>query len=435
VKPATGLTVGDRYTLAERIAVGGVGEVWRARDAVLHRDVAVKVLKEEYAADPSFLERFRDEARHTAGLAHPGVANVFDYGEVDGTAYLVMELVDGEPLSALIARSAPLPVDRALRIVGQAALALQAAHDTGLIHRDVKPGNLLLADDDTVKVTDFGIARAVGAETITDTGLVVGTAAYLSPEQATGRPVTPSSDVYALGVVAYECLAGRRPFVADSPMGVALAHATSQPDPLPSTVPPLVADFVMRALDKDPARRQGGAGDFGRTALALAAQLGETAEPPEPQVSAPPRTALLPVAEAIGRDPRRARAVAVAAGVVLVLLGFLALRACDGDDRPDGPQRAGSATPGATEPGPQTVRIRAANYLGLPGEQVRRTLEDRGLRVRLTSAVSTAPAGTVTAIEPTGSLREGTTVTVTTAVAPPPPGKEPKKKKPHGHDD
>src|SRR4051794_8213255 len=270
---APDFTLGDRYRLEQRIAIGGMGEVWQATDALLGRRVAVKVLKPEYAADPHFVERFRNEARHTAALSHPGIANVFDYGEVGDMAYLVMELVDGEPLSTLLAREGALDPPRALDVVGQAGLALQAAHDIGVIHRDVKPGNLLLRPDGVVKVTAFGIARAVDAAPVTQTGLLVGTAAYLSPEQAAGRSVTAASDVYALGVVAYECLAGSRPFQADSAMGVAMAHVQTTPPTLPDSVPPLVGDFVMRALEKEPAKRQPNAGDFGRTALALAAQL------------------------------------------------------------------------------------------------------------------------------------------------------------------
>src|SRR4051794_17393105 len=270
---APDVSVGDRYTLVERIAVGGMGEVWRARDALLHRDVAVKVLKPEFAADPTFLERFRNEARHTAALSHPGIANVFDYGEIGDTAFLVMELVAGEPLSALLAREGPLDAGQTLDIIGQAALALQAAHDAGVVHRDVKPGNLIVRPDGVVKVTDFGIARAVDAAPVTRTGMVVGTAAYLSPEQAAGKPVTPASDVYSLGVVTYECLAGERPFGGDSAVAIAMAHVSAPAPPLPKDTPPIVADLVTQALDKEPERRPSSAGDFGRTALALAATL------------------------------------------------------------------------------------------------------------------------------------------------------------------
>src|SRR5712691_12900754 len=213
--------LGDRYRLSRRIAVGGMGEVWRAEDTVLHRTVAVKVLKRELVCDPSFLERFRAEARTTAALSHPGIANVFDYGEArlaggaPDTAYLGMEHVDGEPLAAILAREGRLPPRRALDVVRQAGSALQVAHQVGMVHRDVKPGNLLVRPDGMVKVTDFGIARAAASVPLTARGMVVGTAQYFSPEQAAGAPVTPASDVYSLGVVAYECLAGRLPFVAD----------------------------------------------------------------------------------------------------------------------------------------------------------------------------------------------------------------------------
>src|SRR3954471_23330699 len=232
-----------------------MGDVWRARDLLLDRRVAVKVLKDSYAADPTFLERFRAEAKHTASLSHPGIANVFDYGEVGQTAFLVMEYVDGEPLSALLARAGRLPADRALDVVGQAALALQAAHDAGVVHRDVKPGNLIVRPDGVVKVTDFGIARAVDAVPVTQTGMVVGTAAYLSPEQAAGRPVTPASDVYALGVVSYECLAGERPFAGDTAVALEMAHLSVPHPPLPKDTPPIVADLVTRALDKEADKR------------------------------------------------------------------------------------------------------------------------------------------------------------------------------------
>jgi serine/threonine-protein kinase len=446
VRPAPQLTLGGRYTLVERIAVGGVGEVWRARDDVLGRDVAVKVLKEEYAADPNFLVRFRNEARNTAALSHPGIANVFDYGEVDGTAYLVMELVAGEPLSALVARGDRLSAQRTLHLVGQAALALHAAHLAGVIHRDVKPGNLLVGAEDVVKVTDFGIARAGGSETVTDTGLVVGTAAYLSPEQATGKDITPATDVYSLGVVAYECLAGRRPFVADTAMGVAMAHATSAPPDLPSDVPPLVADFVMRALDKEPARRQVDAQEFGRTALALAAQLDAPQPDAAPAATGPTPTAVLPAVEPADSADRAGRTAPpaltrllppgrgafIVTGVVLVVLGFLLLHACAGGSDSGAPSGS-KPTTRATSAGPSTVRVQAVDYLGRPVDEVTRDLRRAGLKVATNAEPSKLEPGTVTAIAPTGAVREGTTVTVTVAVQPTPPEKDPKDKPGKGH--
>src|SRR6266540_1875639 len=200
------------------------------------------------------LDRFRTEARRTAALSHPGIASVFDYGEIEepnSTAYLVMELVEGAPLLAVLAREGRLDPERVLDVVAQAALALGAAHQAGVVHRDVKPSNLLIRRDGVVKVTDFGIARMIGEAPRSEIGLVVGTAAYLSPEQVACRPVTPASDVYALGVVAYECLAGRRPFTGEHPVAVALAHQRHRPPPLPSDVPEPVRALVEQAMAKD----------------------------------------------------------------------------------------------------------------------------------------------------------------------------------------
>ena len=311
--PAPGLRVGDRYELTSRIAGGGMGEVWAARDDVLGREVAVKVLRGEHADDPAYLARFRTEARHAASLSHPGIASVYDYGEVDGVSYLVMELVPGEPLSARLTREGALPTAVAVPLLQQAATALQAAHTVGLVHRDVKPANLLITPEQQVKITDFGIARLGGDDPVTRTGEVMGTAQYLSPEQAVGRPATSASDVYSLGVVAYEMLAGRRPFEAESPVAIAMAHVSREPDPLPVTVPAPLAAVVLAALAKDPADRPPSAADLG-DALGRALR-GDPGAAATQLIAAPvDRTQVLPVvaparatATSMGPAPRDAQ--------------------------------------------------------------------------------------------------------------------------------
>ncbi|NNH22983.1 serine/threonine-protein kinase, partial [Pseudokineococcus marinus] len=268
MRPSAGDVLG-RYELVDRVAVGGMGEVWAARDEVLGREVAVKILKEEFTGDPGFLERFRAEARHSAGLSHPNIAGVYDYGEVEGSAYLVMELVPGAPLSDLIAREGPMDPLRAVRVMAQAASGLGAAHAAGVVHRDVKPGNLLITPDGDVKVTDFGIARAGDQAPLTRTGQVMGTAQYLAPEQAMGRPALPASDVYALGVVAHEMLTGERPFTGDSQVAVAMAQVNDAPPPLPDHVPDGVRELVEVCLRKDPARRPADGSQLAAVAAAL----------------------------------------------------------------------------------------------------------------------------------------------------------------------
>ncbi|HEX2499116.1 MAG TPA: serine/threonine-protein kinase [Actinomycetes bacterium] len=269
--PATDLLLGDRYRLTELIARGGMGEVWRAADELLNRWVAVKVLRPELAGDSGFLGRFRAEARTTALISHPGIAALYDYGEQDGQAYLIMELVTGEPLSALIGRAGTdgLDVDLALRYVGQAAMALQSAHDAGVVHRDIKPANLMITPGGQVKITDFGIAKAVGDGTMTGTGIVMGTAHYLSPEQASGKDATPASDIYALGIVLHECLAGSRPFTGENPVKIAMAQVNDQPPALPETVPSQVRALAARMLAKDPAQRPVNAGVLAREIAGL----------------------------------------------------------------------------------------------------------------------------------------------------------------------
>jgi len=277
-----------RYRLTDRIAAGGMGEVWRGEDNLLNRAVAVKLLPTGRAGDEAFLARFRAEARYAASLSHPGIARVYDYGESSefGGAYLVMELVNGEPLSAILARTGRLSPDATMDIISQAARALDAAHQAGIVHRDIKPGNLLVTAGGTTKITDFGIATAVAAAQashLTETGMVMGTAMYVSPEQATGAQVTDASDIYSLGVVAYECLAGHPPFTASEPLAIAFAHKHEPVPALPPDVPQPVSDLVYHMLAKTPQERPASVrvvadrADVLRDALAV----GESAGPAE----------------------------------------------------------------------------------------------------------------------------------------------------------
>jgi serine/threonine-protein kinase len=385
-----GRVLGGRYELQSLVAVGGMGQVWRALDARLQRLVAVKVLGGGVTGDPTFRTRFRAEAQHAAVLNHPNIAAVHDYGEdADGdggpVAWLVMELVDGEPLSALIARSGRLDVRQTLDIAGQTAAALAAAHAAGVVHRDVKPANLLVRRDGVVKITDFGIAWSASSAPITRTGQVVGTANYVSPEQVEGAKATPASDVYALGLVMHECLTGVRAFDGESAVQIALKHVRDAPPPLPPDVPEPVRALVARATAKDPALRlPDGAALLDAVDAVLAAgsapvretaPIGAGTVPPLP--AAPVRddaagatpTAVLPagfgaetsaghgrhrpgaVGTAAGEDRagrgRRRGLIAVVAAVLtvaLVVVGALAVAASSGGGRPSAGGASGTAS-------------------------------------------------------------------------------------------
>jgi eukaryotic-like serine/threonine-protein kinase len=252
----TGELVGGRYRLNDRIASGGMGEVWQATDTVLGRDVAVKTLHSGLVADPQMARRFRHEALAMAALHHPGIADVYDFGQdPDADAYLVMAYVGGQPLNQRIAEQGRLNPAETMSIVAQAARALQTAHDAGIVHRDVKPGNILIQPDGTAVLVDFGIASSFRSAARTGADEVVGTAHYIAPEQVAKRPVGPAADEYALGAVAYHCLAGHPPFLGDNPITVAMQHVKTEPPPLPPDVPPAVRAVVTTALAKDPAAR------------------------------------------------------------------------------------------------------------------------------------------------------------------------------------
>jgi len=326
MRPTAGLTFGGRYELASRIAIGGMGEVWQATDLVIGRTVAIKILKDEYLGDPGFLERFRAEARHAALVNHEGIANVFDYGEEEGSAYLVMELVPGEALSTILEREHVLSTDRVLDIVAQTASALQAAHAAGLVHRDIKPGNLLITPDGRVKITDFGIARIADQVPLTATGQVMGTVQYLSPEQASGQSASPTTDVYSLGIVAYECLAGKRPFTGESQVAIAMAQINEMPPDLPVTVAEPVRNLVLSCIAKKPEDRPSSTANLARAATAL--RRGDIAAAaaavpailggrPAPQTQA---TSLMPTASTVPYGSTQATTVIGAAGAGDALL-------------------------------------------------------------------------------------------------------------------
>ncbi|HEY2948353.1 MAG TPA: protein kinase [Micromonosporaceae bacterium] len=269
----SGVQLGGRYRLDERIASGGMGDVWRGTDEVLGRTVAIKILLPALVEQPGFAERFRGEARTMATINHPGVVDVYDYGSDESVAFLVMEYVEGDPLSRTLERVGRLTPARTMALVAQAAEALHAAHEKGIVHRDVKPGNLLVRPNGTLVLTDFGIARSAFVGRLTAAGSMLGTASYISPEQAAGATATPHSDVYGLGVVAYQCLAGHRPFDGDTPLEIAMKHVRETPRPLPRDIPPAVRAIVERAMAKDPATRWPSAAALAAAARQAAAAL------------------------------------------------------------------------------------------------------------------------------------------------------------------
>lgn len=398
---APGVRIAGRYRLARRIAGGGMGEVWRAHDRILDAPVAIKLLRAEYLEEPMFLARLRAEARLAGMLDHRGIAAIMDYGEHDGpagSAWLVMELVEGEPLGRLLARFGKLPAEQTLHIIGQAALALHAAHAAGVVHRDVKPGNILVQPDGLVKITDFGIARAMGSVPLTRTGTVLGTAHYLSPEQACGAAATPASDIYALSVVAYECLAGHRPFDGEGPVQVALAHQRAEVPPLPEELPAPVVGLVMRALAKDPAHRPSSAGSMGRTALGIRQALyldgpGDGRSQPSahrPARPAAPATASRRRRRGLGRWARPVQMIGV---VGAIAIGAVVI-ANTGDA-----ESAGSKAPAPQTPLiPQGISVDPAQFRGRPVASVIADLTALGLLTRRSNVVAPGIPDTVITI-------------------------------------
>ena len=323
------MTIRGRYRLERRLGTGGMATVHLASDLELDRPVAVKLLAPNLAGDAELRERFVREARIAARLAHPNVVAVYDAGEQDGTPYIVMECVDGETLAELLRREGRLEPDRAVDLARQACAGLADAHEAGLVHRDVKPGNLLLRRDGMVKIADFGIARAAETTRLTLDGTILGTAAYLAPEQATGEDVTPAADVYSLGAILYECLTGRPPRRVESLADLDPDEPVTPLRDLAPAVPQQVEDAVMRALARRPEFRPA-------TAAELALELDGAAPPPT---------------EPSRREHRQRRRLWPLLAVLLVALALAASFAVadrDGSEPPAAPARVEPVRQGAT---------------------------------------------------------------------------------------
>ncbi|MGO1768649.1 MAG: serine/threonine protein kinase [Microbacterium sp.] len=458
MRPTQGVTFGGRYELSSRIAIGGMGEVWEATDHVIGRTVAIKILKDEYMGDPGFLERFRAEARHAALVNHEGIASVFDYGEEDGSAFLVMELVPGEALSTILERETTLEPNRALDVIAQTASALQAAHAAGLVHRDIKPGNLLITPDGRVKITDFGIARIADQVPLTATGQVMGTVQYLSPEQASGHPASPATDIYSLGIVAYECVAGKRPFTGESQVAIAMAQINDQAPPLPADVPQPVQRLIFAMIAKKPEDRPASAaavsracnalrrGDIAAAAAAVPAiadssaigddsftQLLDTSDDGTTQLL--PATNPLPApvssedelaedGEADGDGkPKKKRSpwtwplIALIAILLIAIVGAVWALIANNMAEPDPTPTTTSASPTPTETTtPPDIDIDALGLVGMTCDEAEAAVSD--LDVTLTcnvggGAPSEAEAGTIYEVSPRGTVEPGTAITAT----------------------
>jgi eukaryotic-like serine/threonine-protein kinase len=417
----------ERYELNHLIARGGMAEVYRAHDRLLDRPVALKVLFPELSVDRSFVERFRREAQAAANLSHPNIVPVFDWGEDTGTYFIVMEFIDGRPLSSILKTAGSLSAERTADVGAHVAAALGYAHKHGVIHRDVKPGNVLITDEGQVKVTDFGIARAINTEeSLTQTGAVMGTATYFSPEQAEGIGVDSRSDIYSLGVVLFEMVTGRPPFLGDTPVAVASKHVRDHP-PAPRelnpSIPPTFEAIILKAMAKDPAHRYRTAEELradllrfneGRSVLAMddattmiaaaggATQVVGTVEPD--QTRAVPVSTDLPEDDDAEDGSNRTRTYAIILAVLLLLLlgaGFLLARNLG--------YFGGAAS------------FNLPNVTGKPVAQATATLKNEGLNVTAQDQVSNDTAGTVISTDPVPQslVKKGDNITLKVAIPAP----------------
>jgi serine/threonine-protein kinase len=418
-----------------------MGGVYVARDERLDRRVAIKVLKDELAQDPRFVERFRREARSVAALSHPNVATVYDYGEEEGRHFIVMELVEGRDLSRVLREEGPLDPERGARVGAGVARALEHAHAAGVIHRDIKPANIMLSPGDRVKVTDFGIARAIGETSLTATGSVMGTAQYISPEQASGEAVGPRSDTYSLGIVLFEMLTGTVPFTGDNALAVAMKHVNENV-PAPSernlNMPEALDQIVAKATKREPNDRFAAASDMADELESIAVSLeagGDTAqfgpEDDEERTVWPiPGTRYDP--ERLGR--RVITVLAVLAIVALALLVWRVLSGGTANDTTERGRQAGAVTggPGTQEDSPTPpsspsatptpAAVTLQDYEGLNYKDVRKDLEDAGIIVTSEEEDNEAEKDTILGQEPGvgEAVNEGDTVTLTISTGKPP---------------
>ncbi|MEY3029300.1 MAG: hypothetical protein RL198_697 [Actinomycetota bacterium] len=428
MKPDVGLRYGNRYRLQLKIAVGGMGEVWQAEDELIERPVAIKILKEEYLGDPNFIARFRSEAKSAALVEHEGIAQVYDYGEDSGSAYLVMELVPGESLSKIIEREKHLSEERVLDIVAQTARALGAAHARGLIHRDIKPGNLLITPEGRIKITDFGIARVGDQVPLTKTGQVMGTVQYLAPEQATGKAATPATDIYSLGVVAYEALAGKRPFTGENQMAIAMAHINEMPPALPESIDPRVQNLILSCLAKKPNQRPESAISLAIRAEALLREKANPSSSGQRKATALPETSAVETENvAVDTAPMPSVPIVwpwVATLGLLLLMSAVVVVAIlsepSGESTPTPTptvtETTASPTPTETEQN-NLVTIFRSDIIGLDISEVSARLLALGLGVNaIPGELVTAEdprVRTVYAASPTGTVPRGTIIDVT----------------------
>ncbi|WP_421118062.1 Stk1 family PASTA domain-containing Ser/Thr kinase [Aquihabitans daechungensis] len=414
------VVLNGRYELHRRVGRGGMAEVYLARDRLLDRLVAIKILFPEFATDPSFVARFRREAQAAANLNHPNIVGVYDWGKERGTYYIVMEYVDGQTVSEILRNEGPIEPKRAAGIAADVAAALGFAHRKGVVHRDVKPGNVLITKAGEVKVADFGIARAMTAsseENLTQTGSVMGTATYFSPEQAQGKPVDARSDLYSLGVVLYEMACGKPPFSADSPVAIAYKHVQEPIPPLVEKVPDIPPDYeaiTLRALSKDADDRYADGAAMradllrfreGKPIAAVNVVPTGPARPPSPPT--PPTgnpTVAAPPPMSVADEPVRKKTGWFFVIILLLLVVLAGLLFAFGQQL------------GVFEE--QTKQVAVPDVVDLDQVVAKERLEDAGLKVDTSDQESDQPEGTVLSQNPAGGeeVDRGSTVIITVSV-------------------